>query len=207
MNRFTNILFAILLSAIAGCTTEFVPDSEVTGETLVVEGMITDQNRVNRIMLARSQPIGEMLNKKVPVTGAVVTVTDDDGTVTTLTETAPGTYCTDSVLFRGRVGASYSLRALLGGREYETDFMEMKPVPPIDSLYYEKVMINNASDTINIDEGARIFADALDPTGECRFYRWDYTETWEYRIPYAVTKRVCYITERSDRILIKNTTP
>ncbi len=207
MNRFTNILFAILLSAIAGCTTEFVPDSEVTGETLVVEGMITDQNRVNRIRLARSQPIGEMLNNKVPVTGAVVTVTDDDGTVTTLTETAPGTYCTDSVLFRGRVGASYSLRALLGGREYETDFMEMKPVPPIDSLYYEKVMINNASDTINIDEGARIFADALDPTGECRFYRWDYTETWEYRIPYAVTKRVCYITERSDRILIKNTTP
>ena len=42
MNRLTNIIFAILLSAITGCTTEFVPDSEAAGETLVVEGMITD---------------------------------------------------------------------------------------------------------------------------------------------------------------------
>ncbi|MBN2665177.1 MAG: DUF4249 domain-containing protein, partial [Bacteroidales bacterium] len=131
MKRLTHILFAFLLSAITGCTMEFDPDPEVTGETLVVEGMITDQDRVNRIRLARSQPIGEILNKKVAVTGAVVTITDDDGTVSTLTESPPGTYCTDSVLFRGRVGASYSLRVILGGREYETDFMEMKPVPPI----------------------------------------------------------------------------
>lgn len=207
MNRLTLILFAILLSVISGCTMEFVPDSDVISETLVVEGMITDQDRVNRIRLSLSQPIGQMLNKKVPVTGAVVSITDDDGTVTSLTESPPGTYCTDSVQFRGLVGASYSLRVLLGGREYETDFMEMKPVPPIDSLYYEKVLINDAKDTINIDEGARIYADTHDPTGKCLFYRWDYSETWEYRIPYAVTKRVCYITERSDQILIKNTSP
>ncbi|MBN2666978.1 MAG: DUF4249 domain-containing protein, partial [Bacteroidales bacterium] len=139
--------------------------------------------------------------------GAVVTITDDDGSVTTLTESPPGTYCTDSLLFRGRVGASYSLRVLLGIREYETGFMEMKPVPPIDSLYYEKVLINDARDTINIDEGAHIYADTQDPSGKCLYYKWDYTETWEFRIPYAVTKRVCYVTEKSDRILIKNTEP
>lgn len=207
MNRLTNIFLAILFSVITGCTMEFVPDSQETGETLVVEGMITDQDRANKIRLSRSQPIGEMLSKRVSVTGAVVTVTDDDGAVTSLTESVPGTYCTDSLLFQGRVGASYSLRISIGGREYETDFIEMKPVPPIDSLYYEKVMINEARDTINIDEGARIYADTHDPTGECRYLRWDYTETWEFRIPYAVTKRVCYITERSDRIMIKSTKP
>jgi hypothetical protein len=56
-----------------------------------------------------------------------------------------------------------------------------------------------------MDEGAKIYIDSYDPTGSCQFFRWDYVETWEYRIPYAVTNRVCYVTEKSDEILIKNT--
>jgi hypothetical protein len=205
MNRFILILAAILFAAAAGCTIEFIPGQDENDKTLVVEGMITDQDRVNRIRISRSQPIGEMLRNKIPVTGALVSITDNEGNITSLTESPPGTYCTDSLQFRGRVGASYSLRIFVGGSEYETDFMEMKPVPAIDSLYYEKVRINNDKDTIYIDEGASIYADTWDPSGKCLFYRWDYIETWEYRIPYAVTKKVCYITERSDRILIKNT--
>ena len=61
-----------------GCSVEFIPDSEENKEQLVVEGMITDQNRVNRIRLSRSLPVGKPLVRK-PVRGAVVTITDENG--------------------------------------------------------------------------------------------------------------------------------
>jgi hypothetical protein len=128
------------------------------------------------------------------VKGAIVTVTDEKGIVTTLAESPAGTYSTDSLSFRGRVGGSYSLNIKINNITYETDFTEMEPVPPINSLYYEKVVIIASRDTNDIEEGCKVYIDSFDPSGKCLFFRWDYTETWEYRIPYIVAKRICFIT-------------
>jgi hypothetical protein len=189
---------------LTGCTVEFHPEIDNNKEQLVVEGMITDQNRINRIKLSMSTRVGMPLGRK-PVKGAIVTVTDEKGIVTTLAESPAGTYSTDSLSFRGRVGGSYSLNIKINNITYETDFTEMEPVPPINSLYYEKVVIIASRDTNDIEEGCKVYVDSFDPSGKCLFFRWDYTETWEYRIPYIVANRICFITERSDEILIKNT--
>jgi hypothetical protein len=196
--------FGLFLLLAIRCSVEFIPDSNENKEQLVVEGMITDQNRVNRIRLSRSLPVGKPLVRKA-VKGAVVTITDEKGIITTLTETPAGTYSTDSTKFRGRVGGLYALNIKIGNVNYATDFSEMKPVPPINSLYYEKVVIVASSDTNDIDEGCKVYVDSFDPSGKCLFFRWDYSETWEYRIPYIVANRICFITERSDEILIRNT--
>jgi hypothetical protein len=196
--------FGFLFLLVIGCSVEFIPDSDENKEQLVVEGMITDQNRINRIRLSGSLPVGKPLVRK-PVKGAVVTITDENAVITTLKESPAGTYSTDSLSFRGRVGGSYSLSIKINNVTYETDFIEMKPVPPVNSLYYKKEVITASSDTNYVDEGCRIYVDSYDPSGKCLFFRWDYAETWEYRIPYAVTNKVCWVTERSDEILIKNT--
>ncbi|MFZ0281571.1 MAG: DUF4249 domain-containing protein [Bacteroidales bacterium] len=193
-----------LFLIVAGCSIEFNPDPGENREQLVVEGIITDQNRVNRIKLSKSLSVGKPLSFKA-VSGAIVTVTDENEIVTTLTESPAGIYSTDSTEFRGRIGGRYSLNIRVNNVNYLTDFIEMKPVPAINSLYYEKIAITSSKDTSDMEEGCRIYVDSFDPSGECLFFRWDYSETWEYRIPYAVTKRVCYVTERSDEILIKNT--
>jgi len=198
------IKLVFFLALIAGCTTQFFPDIDEYQEYLVVDGMITDQNRVNTIKLSKSMPIGMPLQRK-PVKGALVTIMDENGLVTTLTESAEGIYSTDSLKFSGCVGSSYSLNIKIDDAKYETDFIEMKPVPPIDSLYYEKVVINFSKDSNSIDEGCRIYADSYDPSGKCLFFRWEYNETWEYRIPYTVTNRVCWISGRSTEVLVKNT--
>jgi hypothetical protein len=198
------IRLILFLALTSGCTGQFFPDIDENQERLVVDGMITDQNRVNRIKLSRSMPIGKPLVRKT-VKGAVVTITDDKGIVTKLTEFPAGTYSTDSLKFRGCVGSRYSLNIKLNNLNYETDFIEMKPVPPIDSLYYEKVVIKASKEIKDIDEGCKIFADSWDPSGKCLFFRWNYTETWEYHIPYPVVNRVCWVSDRSDEILIKNT--
>jgi hypothetical protein len=204
MNLKKIIGFSLLLVLVIGCTIEFNPDTEENKEQLVVEGMITDQNRVNRIKLSRSLPIGKPLLRK-PVNGAVVTITDETGNISTLKESPAGTYSTDSTKFTGRVGGSYSLNIKINNVNYATDFIEMKPVPLINSVYYEKEVITASRDTSDVEEGCRIYVDNYDPVGKCRFFRWDYTETWEYRIPYDVINRICFVTERSDEILIKNT--
>jgi len=201
--RITGLCF--LLAIASGCTIEFNPDGDLVNDQLVVEGMITDQNRVNRIRLSRSVRVGEPLLIPRPVGGAIVTITDENGIVTILTESPAGTYSTDSTDFIGRVGGKYSLNIKINDSDYETDFTEMKPVPPVSTLYYEKVTIVGSNDTTDIEEGCRIYVDSYDPSGECLFYRWDYAETWEYRIPYSVRNKVCYVSVRSNEILIKNT--
>jgi hypothetical protein len=198
------IRLILFLALAVGCTVQFFPDVDENQEQLVVDGMITDQNRVNRIKLSRSMPIGTPLVHKA-VKGAVVTIIDEKGIVTALTESPPGTYSTDSLKFRGCVGGRYSLNIKLNYMNYETDFIEMKPVPPVDSLYYEKVVITASKDINEVEEGCKIYADSYDPSKECQFFRWDYTETYEYQVPYDVINKVCWVTERSDRVLIKNT--
>lgn len=203
--RSQNFIILILFLYLAtGCTNQFSPDIGENQQQLVVDGLITDQYRVNRIKLSRSMPIGKPLVRN-PVKGAVVTITDEKGTVSTLREFPAGTYSTDSLKFRGCVGSHYALNIKLNNVNYATDFIEMKPVPPIDSLYYEKVVINASNDIEDVDEGCKIFLDSRDPSNKCLFFRWNYTETWEYHIPYTVTNRICWVYGRSREVLIKNT--
>lgn len=194
----------LFLALAAGCTMQFFPDLDENQELLVVDGMITDQNNVNRIKLSRSLPIGNPLVRK-PVKGAVVVISDEKGNVTNLTESPAGTYSTDSLRFRGVVGESYSLNIKINNVNYETDFIEMKTVAPIDSLYYEKVVITDSKDSKDLKEGCKIYLDSWDHTGKDLFFRWDYAATWEYHIPYSVINRICWVSEHSEEIMIKNT--
>ena len=204
MRSLSFIILILFLSLATGCTNQFSPDIDENQQLLVVDGMITDQYRVNRIKLSRSMPIGKPLVRN-PVKGAVVTITDEKGTVSTLKEFPAGTYSTDSLKFRGCVGGRYALNIKINNVYYATDFTEMKPVPPIDSLYYEKVVLTASNDIEDVDEGCKIYLDSRDPSNNCLFFRWNYTETWEYLIPYTVTNRICWVYGRSREVLIKNT--
>lgn len=201
-NRF--ILFFFLLIPVSGCIEEFIPKTEETKELLVVEGLITNQNRSYKIKLSKSMPLGRALVRK-PVRSAKVTITDDRNITATLKETDPGVYSTDSTKFRGIVGRKYALQIESTGFVYSTDYIEMKPVPPIDSVYWEKVFIKQSDVPGLIEEGCKIYLDTHDPSRKCLFYRWEYEETWEYQIPYRVPNGVCWRTERSEKIMIKNT--
>lgn len=194
----------IMFAFLAACTIQFLPEVDENRELLVVEGMITDQNRINTIKLSRSMPIGKPMQRK-PVRGLNVSIVDQAGTVTVLQEKSPGNYVTDSTKFRGRVGNKYSLRIRSGIVTYSTDYIEMKPVPPIERLYWEKVTITESSDPGLKEEGCKIYLDTNDPEKKCQFYRWEYIETWEYHVPYDVINKVCWVTQRSDQIMVKNT--
>jgi hypothetical protein len=121
-----------------------------------------------------------------------------------------GTYITDPDIFRGVVGRKYTLHintnnSTANHYSYESLPMEMKAAPPIDSLYYEKVTLKEKDQHSGPWEGCQIFLDTQDPGGSCRYYRWDYTETWKFHLPYYVPNQTCWITNSSTDIIVKST--
>ena len=193
---------------ITGCITQFYPETNESSDILVVEGLITDQYEPYTITLTNSIPLGESQNA-VPLTGCSVSVTDDLGNVYYFPESEDGTYVSNPSLFKGETGRSYILHikrnTKLGYHVYESSPVTMKSVPPIDSIYYEKVVIHKADPWTQLKEGCQIYLDTKDPTNTCKYYRWEFTETWEFHLPYTVANNICWISDNSDKINIKST--
>jgi hypothetical protein len=79
--------------------------------------------------------------------------------------------------------------------------MKMIPVPPIDSIYYEKKI--DEQSTLPV-EGCNIYLNTHYTSNSCRFYRWEYSETWEFHLPFNFPNKVCWISNNPEEIIIKN---
>jgi hypothetical protein len=204
------ILISILILITGSCITQFLPETDEDPNLLVVEGLLTDQPEVCTVKLSKSMPLGKMAVVK-PLKGCIVSIRDDAGNNYFLRESSTaGAYVTDKNEFRGVVGRKYTLHIntndpTLKQYSYESKPMELRAVPPIDSLFYEKVIIKEKDEMSGPQEGCQVFINTHDETGNCRFYRWDYNETWKFMLPYYVTNQTCWITNNADVINIKNT--
>lgn len=190
------------------CITEFVPQTDEQKELLVVEGLITDQPGVNTIKLSKSMPFSRKSEAK-SLSGCIVSIADDAGNRFWLDETTPGIYVTDSAEFRGQKGRTYILHitSLEGTvvRNYESDPAEMIPVPEIDTIYYEKTVVREGYLDFGEIDACQIYLDTHDPENICRYYRWDFDETWVLRLLWPVEKIKCWVSDTSKTINIKNT--
>ena len=209
MRKHIHIIILIpFLFLLNSCITPFIPKVSEDKKIMVIEGLITDQPDTNTIKLSRSVSLGTTAPSN-PVKGCLVTISDDLGNIFNFTETSNGKYVSDPSTFRGVPGRFYTLHINTNegytSLNYKSYPMELKPVPAIDSLYYEKVAIKVVDGT-NSEEGCQIYLNTHDPTNQNKFYRWEYSETWEFHLPYIVPNYRCWISSRSDLINIKNTT-
>jgi Domain of unknown function (DUF4249) len=217
MNSIRLIVLLSFFLLINSCVTLFIPEISESQDLLVVEGMITDQPEVNTIKLSRSMPLGKRTDA-IPLPGCSVMIEDDLGTTYYLNESEPGVYVTDPSEFTGVVGRFYKLKIFTNGFSdnflfesiptyfsYESLPMEMKPVPPIDSLFYEKVVIEEESEGRILKEGCQIYLSSYDPTDKCEYYKYDYIETWKIRLPYDIVNRICWVSSDTNKIILKNT--
>ena len=202
------VLLLSVLFVLNGCIVQFLPETNEEQELLVVEGLITDQYGPNTIKLSKSLPLGGR-NAARPFEGCNVSISDDLGNNYNLFETVAGTYITNASDFQGIIGRSYTLHISTNASpinlSYRSFPMEMKPVPPIDSIYYEKEDIIEEIQGSQTAEACQIYLNTHDPENTCRFYRWEYAETWEFKLPYLVPNKTCWISSSSDRINIKST--
>jgi hypothetical protein len=185
------ILTIFIVFALCTCIDPYKPNLKGNDSFLVVDGQITNENASYQIRLSRTMQEQNAISEKV--SDAVVSVSDEDGKKSILGNYGNGVYKTDSTSFTGIVGKTYTLNIKTSdGKEYESDPCPMLPVPEIDSLYYEKGVeyTNNQSET---HEGINIFLDSKAGDGINNYFRWEYEETWKFRVP--TVKKFEYISE------------
>jgi hypothetical protein len=202
------ILKFILLAELIlqGCISQFLPEVQDFKDYIVVDALVTDQNNSYKVNISRTSKLGNSFNK-IPVSGCLVTITDDQENLFQLFETESGLYLTDSLSFRGQVGRKYTLHIKTDGHQYESFPMEMKPVPLIDSLYAE-IIDNNSYQLGKTVRGYQVYFDTHDPSNSCKFFRWDFQETWEFHLPYlfeTIVNTTCWKSAPSKKIYIENT--
>jgi hypothetical protein len=201
-------IFLISLVFLNSCITPFIPRSIENKEMIIVDGLITDDPGKNTIKLSRSLPLG-ISSTPAPVKGCIVTVTDDLGNSFNFKESVAGRYTSDSAEFQGSAGRTYTLHintnSYSDNHYYESHPMKMQSVPPIDSVYYEKVTISGSDPRYYMEQGCQIYLATHDPTNQCKYFRWTFAETWEFHLFFPVQNNICWISANSELINIKNT--
>ena len=195
------VLFIIIASA---CTTKFLPEIDEYDNIMVVEGLLTNENRANYVKISRTIPVG-ITGISSPLVDAHVYIRDDLNRIAVFHEKRAGYYASDSLTFRGEIGRTYTLHIMAGGKNYESDPMLIQEVQPIDSLFaefrYEEDVIYPPLYEYTV------YFNSYDPENNNRFFRWTYEEVWEFHLPWHYPpdyKRICWLTEESSEIIIKN---
>ncbi|MBQ4915411.1 DUF4249 domain-containing protein [Maribacter sp. MMG018] len=202
------------------CVEPFEVETTEFKSALVVEATITNNNETQRVLVSRTFPLDTVLMSGV--SGAQVAVTDSNGGVYNFTETSEGVY-ESSNPFGAVSGLTYSLSIQSDGNNYISDEMEVPAVNPIERVYAERDFKDNGA-----EEGMFIYVDSYDPTGQSKYYRYEYEETYKIIAPYwssadayvvsplpnpevdvrarTQEEQVCYRTETSTGIIMENTT-
>ncbi len=201
------IVLTVTLLLIAGCIEPFEPDISKYEDALVVDGTFSDLPGEHYVRLARTFAYNE--SEDHMETGAAVFIRDEDGLTAAYEEVSDGLYRLDSGMFEGKAGKRYQLLIeTTDGRHYESTYELLKKAVGIDSLFYEI-----EEDLLSLSggsfDGLRIYLNSNDGENGTHYYRWDWTETWEFEVPYQKpgyqNKMRCWKTRNSTSIVIANT--
>jgi len=182
MRRFEKYLLLGLLIYLAySCKHTYDPPKlPFSTRILVVSGLINvGQDVPTSISLSRAQSLSDT-NLYTPELGASVSLEQQNGPTYILQSQDGGNYLIDhlnldpSYLYRLNITTS-------DGVKYNSDFVPAKKAPAIDSLTWEQ------------DKDVTIYVYTHDPTNSTIYYRWDYTETWNYmsniQTPWGIVGR------------------
>ena len=178
MRKISHIVFFILL---IGCKEVYDSpvESPVTGY-LVVEGTINSGKGNTNIRLTRTTKLGNetiIFEKK-----AQVKVEGENNISYNLLEKTTGNYSADNLNLANT--QKYRLRIKTSaGKEYLSDFVEVKKNPPIDAISWKK----------ENDGGLQLYIETHDDQNKTLYYQWEYTETWEFHAVFYPNLKYRYV--------------
>lgn len=210
------ILLCCVIALLANCREKYVlPNVGPAGGFLVVEGFINSGAGATEVRLSRSLRLVDTVDVS-PELKAQVWVQGKDNSQQLLAEQGNGLYSGDNLAINP--AQEYRLYIMTdGGKEYASAYSRPLNTPPIDAINWER-----------LNGGVEVFVNTHDATGNVKYYRWAYEETWEFHStlysslmyllgpdgkPYDVDTRpyedaknmfFCWQYENSSRILIGN---
>jgi len=200
------LIVVVLILALNSCRESYDPEIVSSQSSmLVVEGNL-NAGGVTTIRLTKTFKLDDTA-KLVTENNAQLTVEGKDNTIQNLVRTTNGNYSASLNLL---IGSEYRVRIKIGGKEYLSEYVKIRTTPDIDSISWDRDA-----------EGVTIYANTKDPSGNSRYYLWNYEETWEIRSYFysyfiyqnGVLRRrnlpaeevfTCWKTNRSSDILLAN---
>lgn len=153
---------------------DFVEPNETFESALVIEATITNELKQQEIILSRTYAFEE--DGPNPESGATVTIESSQG-VFSFTENESGIYLSD-VPFSAQDNVDYKLRIVTNNdRVYTSRPTQLTQTLEIGDLY--AVRENNDFG----ENGMSIYVDSYDPTGNSKYYRYTYEETYKIIAP------------------------
>ncbi len=169
MNTSKKITLAYILVALctwSGKVGYVPPTSGKTVNYLVVDAVLNSGSQTT-INLSRTRSLVDSVNN-IPELNAQVTVEGNGSDIFPIYGQGNGQYIADYLYLNP--SEQYRLHIITqDGTEYISDYVEVKQTPPIDSVFWEKQ-----------GDGLHVYVNTHDPTGNSKYYQWNYAETWQY---------------------------
>jgi hypothetical protein len=168
------LIIATLITSL-GCKRDYNPPVLQTNPNLlVIDGFInTGAGTTSAFSLSRTQRLGDSLGAYTPELQAEVSIIAASGNTYTLLEQGNGIYASPTLSLP--LDQKYRLKIVTrNGSQYLSDTVSIRTAPPIDSLTWRQ---DDSSGNVIIS------ANTHDPSNNSHYYRWFFTETWEYHAP------------------------
>ena len=210
-----NRVLILALLSFFSCTEEFIPETITFEDLLVVEATITDEFKFQEIKLSRTFSFEEQVTFE---SLADLSIIDDTQNIYSFNETEPGKYIS-SIMFNIEPNKSYTLQ--ITDRNNKSYISSPVKLPNSTSQITDVSYIMNTN--FDGEEGIDIVVDSFDPSGEAKFYRYEYEETsklippfWSRYDPVIVSdtplfrvhwtlrereERICFNTKISNEII------
>lgn len=156
-----SLLAAILaVLTLTSCEKVISVNLNNTDKQYVIEGTLNNQAGSAKVLISQTKNFSD--NNDFPgISGAQVTITDQNNNITTLTESTSGTYTSASL--QGVPGYSYTLKVVISGKTYTSTSVMPQPVP-LDSIYItEEALFGDTRKVVNVKY--------KDPAGKSNNYR------------------------------------
>ena len=171
MKQLRPLLFALTFVCNSSCVDSFEPNIKGgQSNLLVVEGALLYGGDTTSIKLSRSTSLAKSATIQ-PELFATVKVMDTEGHAQLLNSKENGIYA--SVLDLNLSKDYFLSIETESGKRYRSEIIKTKVTPPVDSLTWNKISSNEIE----------FYIYTHDPTGNTKYYKWDYIETWQIKAP------------------------
>ncbi len=164
MKQFIQLLVILLTSiALVSCEKIIEVDLNTSDKKYVIEGVLTDQAGRTQVKISQTKNFSGS-NDFEGVNNAHVSILEEGGGSTQLSQTSPGIY---ESAFKGTHGKKYTLLVTIDGKEYRAVSQMPMPVPISDLFVTEMNMGSSIMHHINV-----VYQDPQAPGNYYRFVQY-----------------------------------
>lgn len=169
------ILLIATITLTLSCVEQIDIETKTFESVIVIEATITNEFKYQEIKLTRTFRFED--DGPTVESNADVKIVDDSQNIYNFIESEPGKYLS-ALKFSAQPNTNYELSITTNeGRSYASNSSLLTNTTQIDNVY----ALREINDKGVL--GVRIFVDSFDPTGNSRYYRYTYEETYKIQVP------------------------